>query len=53
MIISKDFKIKIPEEFTSGYIEKELKKMGLDVLRWAVTGYDEEFYTVTASYVKE
>ncbi|MCD7739788.1 MAG: hypothetical protein LUH11_00360 [Candidatus Gastranaerophilales bacterium] len=53
MITTKDVKIKIPEEFTSEYVEDELKKMGLDVLRWAITDFDKEFYTLNIAIVKD
>ena len=53
MILSKEIKIKIPPEFTSEYIEKELKAQGYDVLRWAITDYDDENYTLSISYVKD
>ncbi len=53
MITTKEVKIKIPQEFTSEYIEAELVKMGLDVLRWAITACDDEFYTINAAIVCE
>lgn len=49
MITTKEVRIKIPDEFTSKYIESNLKEMGFDVLRWAITGYDEQYYTVNVS----
>ena len=51
MIINKEVKIKIPDEFTSEYIEQELKNMGYDVLRWAITDFDNEYYTVNIAVV--
>jgi|GEM_PF-5748641 len=51
MITSKDVKIKIPDKLTSAYIENELKNMGLDVIRWAVTGIDGGYYIVNASII--
>ena len=53
MISSKDVKIKIPDNFTSEYIENELKNMGLDVIRWAVTGIDGDYYIVNTAAVKD
>ena len=53
MITNKEVKVKIPKELTSEYIETELAKMGLDVLRWAITDYDTEFYTINAAIVCE
>ena len=37
MITTKEVKIKQADDFNSEYIETELKNMGFDVLRWAVT----------------
>lgn len=53
MISSKDVKIKIPDKFTSSYIENELKNMGLDVIRWAVTGIDGGYYIVNTSVLED
>lgn len=49
MITTKEVKIKIPEEFTSEYIETNLKNMGFDVLKWAITGYTEQDYIINVS----
>ncbi len=51
MIINKEIKIKIPKEFSSGYIEENLKQMGLDVLKWAITDFDKENYTLNVAVV--
>ncbi len=51
MITTKEVKVKIVEELTSEYIESELAKMGLDVLKWAITGYDKNFYTINAAVI--
>ena len=53
MITSKEVKIKIPAEFTSEYIEDELRNMGFDILRWAITDYDKEFYTVNIAFLQD
>ncbi len=53
MISSKDVKIKSTNDFTSEYIESELKKMGYDVLRWAVTDFDGENYILNIAYVED
>ena len=53
MIISKEIKIKMPNEFSSSYIEKELENLGLDVLRWAVTASDGTYLTVDAAAVSD
>ncbi len=53
MITTKEFKVKIPKEFTSEYIETELKKAGFDVLRWAITDFDSEYYTLSLAVVED
>ena len=51
MITTKEVKIKRQSDFTSEYIEFELKKMGLDTLRWAITDFDDEFYILDVAIV--
>ena len=46
MITTKEVQIKIIDNLSSEYIEKEIKKMGYDVLRWAITNVDDDFYTL-------
>jgi len=53
MIMSKEVKIKIPTAFTSEYIENSLKSQGYDVLRWAITDFDEMNYTLSISYIED
>ena len=52
MITSKEIKIKKLEEFSAQYVNEKLKKLGLDVLRWAITDIDDEFYTVNIAIVE-
>lgn len=52
MITSKEIKIKKLDEFSSQYVNGELEKRNLDVLRWAVTDVDDEFYTVNIAIVE-
>jgi hypothetical protein len=52
MITTQEIKVKVPEEFSSKYIENELKKTGLDVLRWAITDFDDKYYTLNLAVVK-
>ena len=52
MITSKEINIKKLDEFSSQYINEELEKRNLDVLRWAVTDVDDEFYTVNIAIVE-
>ena len=53
MITSKEIKIKKLSEFSSQYINEELENMGFDVLRWAVTAVDDEFYTLNIAIVED
>ncbi len=50
MIVTKE--IKISKKCNIDYIESELKKRGYDVLRWAITGYDTENYTVNIAVLE-
>ena len=52
MITSKEIKIKKTEEFSSEYVNSQLKEQGFDVLRWALTDIDDEFYTVSIAVVE-
>lgn len=51
MIKSENIKIKKIENFDNLYIEQELKLLGFDVVRWAVIAVDEEYLTVSISYI--
>ena len=53
MITTKEVKVKRCDELTSEYIEKHLSIMGLDVLRWAITALDDEFYTLSIAVVED
>lgn len=53
MIESKDIKIKKTDDLSSDYIETELKNKGYDVLRWAITGYDDENYIINIAYAEK
>ena len=52
MIITKTVKIEIPEHLSSHYLEEQLKLKGYDVLRWAITDYDDKFYTLDIAVVE-
>ena len=52
MITTKEVKVKIHPECSSEYIEDELNKIGFDILRWAITDADEEFYTVNIAILQ-
>lgn len=50
-IISENINIKNINEFSTEYIESELKKLNLDFVRWAIVEIQEDFFTVNVSYV--
>ena len=52
MILTKEVRIKAVENLTSEYIETELRKMGFDVLRWAIVSADSKFYNVNISFLE-
>ncbi len=51
MILSDNIKIKKITDFDNLYIEQEFKNLGLDVVRWAVIAVDEEYLTLSVSYI--
>lgn len=53
MITTKTVKIKISEDVSSKYIEEQLKLKGYDVLRWAITGYEDCNYILDIAVVEE
>ena len=53
MITTKTVKIEIPKELSSKYIEEQLKLSGYDVLRWAITDYDDKFYKLDVAVVEQ
>lgn len=50
MIQSTKIKINKIENFDNLYIENELKKLGFELIRWAVIAVDDESLTVSVSY---
>ena len=52
MITTKTIKIEIPKNLSSKYIEEQLKQKGYDVLRWAITGYEENNYIIDIAIVE-
>lgn len=52
MITSKEVKIKIVKDVTSEYIENELAKLGIDILHWAITDVDKEYFILNISIVE-
>lgn len=53
MIVNEFIKIKKVDDLTSDYIDTELSKLNLDVLRWVITEIDNEFYHLTLSIIKD
>lgn len=51
MIKSETIKIKKIDGFDNSYVESELKKLGLSVVRWAVIAVEKDFLTVSVSYL--
>lgn len=51
MITTKQIKIKKVNDFSGQYIENILQKTEYDILRWAITDHDEEYYTLDISIV--
>lgn len=51
MITTKIVKIKKTEEIVCENIESFLKSEGLDILRWAITSSDNEFYYVCIAFI--
>ncbi len=49
-ISSSEIKIPKIDNPNSRYIEENLQKMGLKVIRWAIVGMDEKDLTVSVSY---
>ena len=52
MITTKTVKLEMPKNISSNYIEEQLKSMGYDVLRWAITGYDDNNYILDIAIVE-
>ena len=52
MIVNEFIKIKKIDELTSEYIDNELSKLNLDVLRGVITDRDDKVYYLTLSIVK-
>lgn len=50
-IVSENIKIKNIKEFSTEYIEGELKNLGFDFIRWAIVDVQEDFFIVCVSYV--
>jgi hypothetical protein len=50
MITSVQKKIPVTDNLTGRYIEEELKKLGIDPLRWAIVEVGAQDYIVSVSY---
>ena len=53
MISTREVKIDKSIDFDSNSIEEELKRLGFDVLRWAITDFDEKSYTLNLAVVEK
>ena len=51
MITTKEVKIKTTDNLTSEYIETELKKLGFNILSWAITKRDNDNLIINISYI--
>jgi len=51
-IKSEIIKIQKTDQITTEYIEKELKKMGINPLRWAIVKIEKDFFTINCAYDK-
>ena len=51
-IISEIVNVKNNGEATTEYIENELKKLGLNPLRWAIVKISKDFFTINIAYAK-
>jgi len=53
MIISKDLTLKLKLPVTNEQIESELKEIGVEVIRWAITDVNENNnFTLRVSFIK-
>ena len=52
MITTKEIKIKTNRQISSEYVESELKKLGFDVLRWAITSIEGDFYILNIAVIE-
>ena len=51
LIVSENIKLKNIKQFSTEYIEGELDKLALDVIRWAIVDCNEFDFTVCVSHV--
>lgn len=50
MITTQDIKISKTSNLTSEYIEKELKTLNIEPLRWAIVGETDVAYILSVSF---
>ena len=50
-IVSKNVVMKNTGEFSTEYIENELSRLELDVIRWAIVDIKDDVFTVCVSHV--
>lgn len=51
-IVSEIINIKNNGNPSTEYIETELKKLGIDALRWAIVKISNDFFTINVAYDK-
>jgi len=52
-VVSKLVKIKNNGKPTTEYVENELKRNGINPLRWAIVEVDDDVYTISVADLKE
>ncbi len=53
MITTQEIKIKRTDNFNSKYVEDELLKTKLDVLRWVIVDFDDNYFTLNLVVAKD
>lgn len=53
MIISESVKLKLTKNVSTKYIEKELEKIGINPLRWAIVSVEKENYIISVAYERK
>jgi len=53
MIISDNIKLDRVENISTEYIESELKKQGIEPVRWAIIDINEKEITISLAYERE
>ena len=51
MILSEEIIIDSADNLTSEYVETKLKEIVFDVLRWSITHFEGNCYTINVSHI--